>query len=349
MSYIEHRKVNYHDIAAAAKVSTATVSLALRNHPSIGAKTREKIRRIATEMGYVSDARLNSLMSYVRTPKKRLYTESIAYVYNVPVQHEAKGGLIDYKLVWQSAAESARQLGYEMKLFNMQKEKLNGTRLSEVLLSRGIRGVYLAKNMTPRHSLRMRWENFTAITLGYSLKSPDLHRVARYHQYGSQLAVNQLKERGYLRIGFAVGPTGRKGNNLQYQWLSGYMGAVYTSPGLERIAPYLSEPNPKAFTRWLNENRPDAVISNRDEVYHMLGACGYACPGDIGFAHLNRYFSQVDCAGVVECPREYGAIAARQLIGSLHRNEQGIPKSPITTLVKGSWREGATVRELPDR
>jgi len=39
------------DIAGAAGVSAATVSLALRNHASIPETTRERIRAVAAEMG----------------------------------------------------------------------------------------------------------------------------------------------------------------------------------------------------------------------------------------------------------------------------------------------------------
>lgn len=47
------KKVRLTDVAAAAKVSQSTVSMALRDSEEIGAATREKIKRICASMGYV--------------------------------------------------------------------------------------------------------------------------------------------------------------------------------------------------------------------------------------------------------------------------------------------------------
>ena len=42
-------------LAELAGVSRTTISLALRNHPSISLKTRERIQQLADEHGYTSD------------------------------------------------------------------------------------------------------------------------------------------------------------------------------------------------------------------------------------------------------------------------------------------------------
>ena len=48
--------VSMKDIAQRCGVSVATVSKALNDQPDIGAETREKIHKVAAEMGYCSGA-----------------------------------------------------------------------------------------------------------------------------------------------------------------------------------------------------------------------------------------------------------------------------------------------------
>ena len=53
--------VSMKDIAKRCGVSTATVSKALNGQPDIGEETRERIVRIADEMGYMANASARAL------------------------------------------------------------------------------------------------------------------------------------------------------------------------------------------------------------------------------------------------------------------------------------------------
>jgi LacI family transcriptional regulator len=61
------------DIASAAGVSKATVSLVLRNHPSIPSRTRERILQIAKDLGYV----YNRGAASMRSAQTRLIAMSV--------------------------------------------------------------------------------------------------------------------------------------------------------------------------------------------------------------------------------------------------------------------------------
>lgn len=56
-----HSGVSIEDVAAAAGVSTATVSRAVRGLPRVSPATREKILRIASELGYVASSSASGL------------------------------------------------------------------------------------------------------------------------------------------------------------------------------------------------------------------------------------------------------------------------------------------------
>ena len=55
--------VSMKDIAKACGVSVATVSKALNGQQDIGRETREKIRRTADEMGYMTNEREDRLLA----------------------------------------------------------------------------------------------------------------------------------------------------------------------------------------------------------------------------------------------------------------------------------------------
>lgn len=55
------RRVTLSQLAAQLDVSTATVSLALRDNPAVSAETRKKVRALAEEMGYIYNRQAASL------------------------------------------------------------------------------------------------------------------------------------------------------------------------------------------------------------------------------------------------------------------------------------------------
>ncbi|MDX6257222.1 MAG: hypothetical protein QOJ11_3556 [Frankiales bacterium] len=57
------RAVTLADVAAAAGVSISAVSMALADHPRIGARTKQQINSLAEELGYVSNSAARSLRS----------------------------------------------------------------------------------------------------------------------------------------------------------------------------------------------------------------------------------------------------------------------------------------------
>src|SRR4051812_49177178 len=72
------KRVTMRAIAEQAGVTHATVSMALRNHPLISAKTRQKIQRIARNLGYRPDPEVAKLMRHLRLKHKPKFKSTIA-------------------------------------------------------------------------------------------------------------------------------------------------------------------------------------------------------------------------------------------------------------------------------
>src|SRR5688572_21722935 len=93
--------VRLKDIAVAAGVSVMTVSKALRDKPDLAVATKERIRRLAEQMGYVPDVSAQTL----RNRTTRLFGLVISASTN-PVNAR----------ICMAIEEQAFELGYEVIL-----------------------------------------------------------------------------------------------------------------------------------------------------------------------------------------------------------------------------------------
>ena len=97
------RHVTLDEVARAAKVAKATVSYALRQHPKIPAATRDRILRIATDLGYRPNPRVSSLMAQVRQGDSLARGERIAFVWmhtpRTVARREERGTIFASELV----------------------------------------------------------------------------------------------------------------------------------------------------------------------------------------------------------------------------------------------------------
>ena len=68
------------DVARAAGVGASTVSLALRNDPRLRPAMRDHVRKVASEIGYLPNATLASLMAQVRGGKNLPFQATLAFL-----------------------------------------------------------------------------------------------------------------------------------------------------------------------------------------------------------------------------------------------------------------------------
>lgn len=107
--------VSLKDVSAACGVSIATVSKALNNHKDIGEETKERIRQVAKDMGYLPDSAAKALKT------KRTYSLGVLFV------DDSQSGLThDYFAnVLDSFKRTAEQKSYDITFINCCKTRAN--------------------------------------------------------------------------------------------------------------------------------------------------------------------------------------------------------------------------------
>ncbi|EIQ01931.1 transcriptional regulator [Opitutaceae bacterium TAV1] len=332
------------DIARAAGVTQATVSLALRNHPAIKPETVALVHEAARKLGYSPDPYLSGLSSYrkrIRPPELRA---TLAWLSN-----DADGSVCwknrpAFEAYHTGAAARAAELGYRLEDHCLRSPGMTPSRLAGILHARGIQGLLLAPQPQPSSRLDdFPFDHFSAVTFGYTLAEPRLHLVT-WHQFRAmEMAFRRLLSLGYRRPGLALAV--ETDERSDRNWSSAFRSEQGHHLPAARRVPSLVEAD---LTRervlgWFRRYRPDVVLAMWPCVRDWLAEAGVSVPQDTGFALLsvpedNRHFS-----GLCENPRAIGAKAVEFVVDMIHRFETGIPAMQVCMLVEGSWCDGTTL------
>lgn len=339
---MESRRITVRDIAREAGVHFTTVSRALSGHPSIPPSTREKIRGLATRLGYVPDPMLSALTAYRSRIRAPAYHGNIAWVTNAYTREGWAAMSETFRLHQEGAQKRARELGYKLEEFWLREPGMSALRASNVLAARNIRGLILPPQPKPKARVKLDWPRFAAVAFGYTLAWPALHVVTNHTLLSMQTAVRRARALGYRRLGLVLTPAADE--RVNHGWLGGFLALQHAWPARERVPVFADEiTKPKPLIRWARQHRPDAVICHDSHVLGLLQEGGLRVPEDAGYLSQSLANHPPHIAGIDENAREAGAAAVNLLVGMIHRSEWGIPALPQSVLIRGAWKDGGTL------
>lgn len=331
---MDERPPSLRELAEKLGVSHATVSMALRNHPSISAKTRERVKELARRMNYRGNVLVSALLTQVRRRRVNATGEVIAVlVEGAGLQHSPP-----LAAVWSDLRQRARQLGLKLELFPLGHRGRNSASVGRVLFNRGVRGLIVAPMPLDLEPLQIDWSQHAVIAIGYSFQQADMNRVANAHFSGLLTNYAKLREAGRARIGCVLRRD--EDERSRHYWQAAALCAPRLHGGAV-IAPLMmaESPDEDAFGKWMERHKPDAVIGNNpDYVVGWLKTRGLRVPKDIGYASLDLA-PDAKFPGMRQAWLGIFATAMDQLAGELARNEFGLPAASRTTLVEGVWTE----------
>lgn len=333
-------------VAERAGVSRMTVSLALRDDPSIPIATRRRVRKLARFLGYRPDPHIAQLMEKIRARKVR-HKEAhvIAYLTAYENRFEWKK-LPTARMYFEGAQQQANECGFKLEEAWLQCAEMTGRRLGEILHSRGIEGIIVAPLPGTEQLFQdFNWDNFSGVALAYSLKRPALHRACNHHFQSMFSLARELHARGYERLGLALSQDADE--RVRHLWRAGYLAAQSVRGGKPAVPPLIMrEWNKDEFARWLRRGEPDAIITIGERVALWLKELGWRVPADVGLANVDLRPTMVGMTGIDQNSRQVGAAAVDLLVSLLSGHERGVPAVPRITMIEGTFVAGETVRQV---
>ncbi|RRJ97953.1 LacI family transcriptional regulator [Opitutaceae bacterium TAV4] len=332
--------ITMRDVANAAKVSAMTVSLALRNHPSIPDQTRQRIRTLAESLGYRPNPLVATLMTELRTKKRRGAAATIAYITrDLPVHTWVQ--TTTHAKFFLGAQRRAKSLGYRLEKFNLAEKGMTAERMAGILWQRNIRGIVLAPAPLLTRTEETCWQQFATVLLGFSITGLKGHRVANHHARTMMRVLTELHRCDYRRFGIVLHE--RENPRVDWSWLAGY-DVFFRQDEKCRPIPVLSWNSQGDFDQWFRRWRPDAIATFDTCVADWLRQLGCDVPNEVGVAHLSLHPDECDFSGTDQHCEVIGATAVDVVIEEMHHNHLGVPRHPKTVLIESDWIAGATTR-----
>ncbi|HUJ42057.1 MAG TPA: LacI family DNA-binding transcriptional regulator [Opitutaceae bacterium] len=350
-------RVTMADIAQQAGVHVTTVSLALRNHPSLPPATRERLQLLARQIGYQPDPALRALIAYRRQalpPKER---PPLAYL----THWESEWGWRDHPAhvdFHRGATSRAQTLGYRLEHFWLGAPKLSLRRMSDILVARGISGLVIGSHQPAYdQSLDFDWPKFSAVKIDFFPREPKLHNVTNDQRAISQLALQRVLAAGYRRAGFVAPRWWDEAVDLG--WSAGFLAEQQRLAPEDRIPPLIYPERPSSspglpgtgdylvprdlFAAWFRRHRPEVLISYAPFVLPRLAELGLRVPRDVAYVEIFLGAADGRVAGIRQNCQRVGELAVEILAGQLQQYNFGLPPFPTTTLVEGTWCDGASL------
>jgi LacI family transcriptional regulator len=346
-------RITQGDIARRAGVHRTTVSLALRNHPSIPLQTRQRIQSLAESMQYRPDPNLCALMVYRNAVRGKKITSTIGYLTNwtsrwgwksAPAHDEFHAG----------AVAKAKELGFGVEHFWLGEPALSPHRLSDILLARGIRGVLIASQAERFDDLdTFAWAEFSAVKIDFLPNALRLDYVTNDQRSILQTAMRRILGAGYRRIGLVMPQSWDEAMDLA--WSAGFLAIQARLPEGDRVPPLLYATDPAAaevgrmgvptapLAAWVREYRPEVILGFSGFVLPALTSLGLRVPEDIAFADVLLQDDSGRLAGMRQNCRRVGEIAMETLAHHLAHNLTGLPEVPVAAMVEGTWCDGTSL------
>ncbi|MBK1880442.1 LacI family DNA-binding transcriptional regulator [Pelagicoccus mobilis] len=330
---ISNGRITIADIARQAGVSKATVSMALRGMPEIRNETRDRINKLAKEMGYRADPSLSKIAASRWRNRQAQQGSMLAMIDLVDSSSEQP----DDECLLSGAKERADELGYGFESFKVASERELSS-LSRVLYHRGVEGVVINVSGNIPYLDQFPWQRFSCVMLGGNRDVNGINSVDTDERSELSIALNNVFEKGYKRVGLVL-----SGDSLSLERdfvLKGaFEGVMRKRFGSEAIAPVLmlSDEDSIDLGKWAKEQNLDVVIAYDDDVFGAIENTG------VGFVSLRTARKDGAVAGISDVSRRVGKVGVDSLDQLVRVGNKGLSQESVCCSVSGSWMDGRSL------
>lgn len=177
-------------IASRLKVSPATVSRVLNNHPDVDEATRERVLTCINEIGYVP-----------RVGRRITNVVALAYP-DEPIRSEY--GAFEPALL-SGIMRGIEEHHFDLKLLSIRRDKKPEETYTQFFLRKGIRGVVMRCFRTNRGMISdIAAEGFPCVVVAAEFDDPKVNFIRSDSYPSSRRAIEHLIGLGHRRIGLVV-------------------------------------------------------------------------------------------------------------------------------------------------
>jgi len=329
------KRTTQSDIAKALKLSTQTVSMALRGHKRIAESTRDRVNAAAKKMGYKPDPTLSALAHYrTKLAKHQTKWERIALLHD----WESEDGWLKYSHYRQLHAamkDETEQRGIQLDEFWVGAKGKKISSVLRTLRARGIQSIILAppsEGASPC-PIQIPRSQFHVVTFGPDSMYPYLHVIQFDYYENLRLAWGKLWNQGYRRIGLTYKAS--LGWRTNHAWLAAYLAEKQLAgiPSEDLPAKIQNQdPSLEALSTWVTQHQLDAVICPNSDTIRLLNKTTPYVKG----ISMHKVGDEV---GVDPCP-EHAAFAAIEIL-QFEMEHSLLRKSDcnLRTHIPGRWAE----------
>ena len=265
------------DVAERAGVSRAAVSRSFTDGASVSAKTRAKVEKAATELGYSPNLLARSL-----TTRKTQLIGLVSNNFHNPV----------FLQIFDLLTRGLQDLGLRPLLVNLSDE-IDPARSVRMLRQYSVEGVIVASSHLPEGFARAFRDAGLPVVhaFGRATPTPDVHVVGIDNGLAGRMAAETLIARGYRRIGFMGGPDQASTTQDRLAGFVAAAGAQGVTPQVSFAGAYSFAAGRMEMARLLRGAPAEAYFCGDDVL--SIGAlsaaqdAGLAVPGDLGIIGLN--------------------------------------------------------------
>lgn len=332
---VKKRRVTIKGVAAAAGVSTQTVSRVINERPDVAPETRKRVQDVIDDLGYQPSALARSLIH------QRSYTLGVV---------TAGLKFMGPSRTLNGIAAAVEEAGYSLLLNELPHFEVDDLEpIFQALLSRHVDGIIWA---VPEVGENQNWVDQQPLDLDIPIvhltmkPRENVHVVSIDNYLGGQLAMSHLLEQKFLHIGHISGPLDWwEARQRKEAWKDALVGA-----GLEARDEFWSEGNwspasgALAFEK-LRTQYPDmdAIFVANDQM--ALGALqlayreGMRVPQDFGIVGFDNILeSAFFWPALTTVQQDQGAVArlaVEEIIRIIESRWQGLaPESPSSIMLE---------------
>jgi DNA-binding LacI/PurR family transcriptional regulator len=308
------------------------VSLSLRNSPKISRATRERVQKVARELGYRPDPEISRLMQHLRTSRTSRGTTGLAIVDFYPSLDFSE--LSYHRRLRDGIIRRSAELGFGVDQLKAAEYRFNLRHLLNVVRNRGVEGVVLFPSVVAPLVLdpAVDWDGLSVVAVTNSILSPRFHSVAP-HQFSNMMRmIESMQAHGFRKIGAILD------ESFDERTTHHFTAAMEWHQHGPRILLLRASQTPEErlllATRWIEKHTPDLIFAQSPDLAHAAREKSSHQPTINALGTPND--SRSSCLD--EHPEEVGTAAVDLLAGMMYYHETGIPAHPRTTMIYGELR-----------